>query len=121
MDWTFDDDRPIYIQLVEQLTTFIIRGDFSPSERLPSVRDLAQATRVNPNTMQKALAELEESGLVKTERTSGKFVTDDAQLIEKIKVQKARLLASDYFLGASRLGLTAKQAKELVNNFEEEK
>ena len=73
MNFIFDNDRPIYIQLVEQLEIFIISGKISPGERLPSVRDLALKTRVNPNTMQKALTELENLKLIYTERTNYMF------------------------------------------------
>ena len=82
----FDENNiPIYIQLVEQLKIYIISGEIKPGERLSSVRDLALQTKVNPNTMQKALVELEELSLVYTERTNGKYVTTDTSLIDKYK------------------------------------
>ena len=83
MDYIFDNDRPIYIQLVEMLKVEIISGKLKLGERLLSVRELAMKARVNPNTMQKALVELENCGLIYTERTNGKFVTQDNKLIEK--------------------------------------
>ena len=76
LDYIFDNERPIYIQLVERLRKEIVSGKLKAGERLPSVRELALTTRVNPNTMQKALVELENEGLVYTERTNGKFVTN---------------------------------------------
>lgn len=79
----FKNDRPIYIQLVEQLELHIITGRLEPGEKLPSVRDLAVQAQVNPNTMQRALQELEEKGLVTTERTNGKYITDHAHFIQK--------------------------------------
>ena len=85
MKFEFDNNIPIYIQLVEQIKTFIISGNLKPGERLPSVRDLALQTKVNPNTMQKALTELEELKLIYTERTNGKFVTNDQKLIDKYR------------------------------------
>ena len=69
MKFEFDNNIPIYIQLVEQLKIYIISGKIKPGERLPSVRDLALQTKVNPNTMQKALVELEELNLIYTENT----------------------------------------------------
>ena len=81
----FDNNTPIYIQLVEQLKIDIISGQLKSGERLPSVRDLALQNKVNPNTMQKALVELEELNLIYTERTNGKYVTEDTKLIEKHK------------------------------------
>jgi len=83
MEFHFTNDRPIYVQLVEQLELYIIAGQFSPGERLPSVRDLASSVKVNPNTMQRALNELEDKRLIITERTNGKFVTDDRKFLQK--------------------------------------
>lgn len=100
----FDNNVPIYIQLVEQLKIYIISGKLKPSERLPSVRDLAFQTKVNPNTMQKALAELEDLGLIYTERTNGKFVTDNQKLIDKYKKQYADELSKKYFFSMESIG-----------------
>lgn len=83
MNFIFDNDRPIYIQLVEQIKIYIISGKIELGSRLLSVRDLALQLQVNPNTVQKALTELEESKLIYTERTNGKFVTNDKKLVEK--------------------------------------
>ena len=77
MGWKIDDGRPIWTQLKEQMIKRIVSGTYSSGEKLPSVRDLAGEAGVNPNTMQKALAELERMGLVYSQRTSGRFVTDD--------------------------------------------
>ena len=85
MVFNFDNERPIYIQLVEQLRISILTSTFGIGEKIPSVRDLAMLAKVNPNTMQKALAELEEEKLIYTERTNGKFVTKDVKLINKIR------------------------------------
>lgn len=85
MDYLFDNERPIYIQLVEQLKIEIISGRLKMGEKIPSVRELAMNAKVNPNTVQKALAELERDGLIFTERTNGKFVTNDEKIIKKHK------------------------------------
>ena len=82
---SFSNDRPIYIQLVEQLEIFIISGKVKPGEKLPSVRDFALSNKVNPNTMQKALIELEEKKLIYTPSTSGKYVTNDINVINSYK------------------------------------
>ena len=81
MAWELDADRPIYAQLVERIQKEIVSGKYQPGEKLPSVRDLAAVAAVNPNTMQKAFAELERSGLIVTQRTSGRAVTEDTELI----------------------------------------
>ena len=96
MDYIFDNERPIYIQLVEKLRLEIVSGKLKQGERLPSVRELALIVRVNPNTMQKALVELENEGLVYTERTNGKFVTTDIKLIEKVKKGLAKEKITKY-------------------------
>ena len=81
----FDASRPIYAQLVERLKARILAGTYPPGGHLDSVRDLAAAAGVNPNTMQRALAQLESEGLVRTERTSGRYVTEDTNLIEQLR------------------------------------
>ena len=85
MDWTFRNDLPIYSQLVDQIKLAIVSGVFTPGMRLSSVRDMAAEAGVNPNTLQRALQELERAGLVFSQRTSGRFVTEDAALIAREK------------------------------------
>ena len=97
MKFDFDNNVPIYIQLVEQLKIYIISGKINSGERLPSVRELALKTKVNPNTMQKALVELEELKLVYTERTNGKYVTNDQKLIEKYKKNMQKKYLTNIF------------------------
>ena len=82
MEWKIDNNKPVYIQLVEQLKVKIISGEIELDSKLDSVRSLAADAMVNPNTMQKALAELEREGFVYSKRTSGRFVTDNNELIE---------------------------------------
>ena len=81
MTWSFDDNLPIYLQIIRILKYELARGKYQPGEKLPAVRELAMTAGVNPNTMQKALAELERDGLVKSQRTAGRFVTDDKEKI----------------------------------------
>lgn len=85
MTWEIKNDRPIYLQLVDYVYGDILSGHYSPGERLPSVRDLAKEASVNPNTMQKALQELEHSRILYSRGTSGRFVTDDLSLIASLK------------------------------------
>nr|WP_298877254.1 GntR family transcriptional regulator [uncultured Mogibacterium sp.] len=84
MEWKFVDGIPIYSQIVDELTVRIARHDYLPGQKLPSVRDIAAQACVNPNTVQRALAELERSGLVRTERTNGRFVTEDEKILKEI-------------------------------------
>ena len=114
MNFIFDNDRPIYIQLVEQLKIYIISGKINPGERLPSVRELALLIKVNPNTMQKALIELEDIKLVYTERTNGKFVTTNQKLIDKYKKDYANQLSQKYFLNMKNIGFNKEEALEYL-------
>ena len=120
MNFEFDNNIPIYIQLVEQLKKYIISGSIKPGERLPSVRELALLTKVNPNTMQKALVELEELKLIYTERTNGKFVTTNQKLIEKFKKEYAYELSNKYFSNMESIGFnkneSIKYLKEIGGN-----
>ena len=87
MGWILDKNRPIYLQLVETLQSRIVSGAYPPGAKIDSVRDLAAEAAVNPNTMQRALAELEQSGLLRAERTAGRFVTEDKELIAAVRRQ----------------------------------
>ena len=100
----FDNNTPIYIQLVEELKKSIISGTLKPNERIASVRDLALINKVNPNTMQKALSELESMKLIYTERTNGKFVTNDIKLINEFKNKYADSLTYNYEKNMKSLG-----------------
>ena len=90
MTWKFDDNRSIYAQLVEQIQIRIMTGVYEAGSKLPSVRELASEAGVNPNTMQRALAELENMGLVHSQRTSGRFVSDDENIVAELKKDFAR-------------------------------
>ncbi len=105
MEFIFDNNIPIYIQLLEYMKIYLISGVFKCGEKLPSVREFANTFKVNPNTMQKALSELENMKLIYTERTNGKYVTNDIKLIEKLKDDYAIELAKSYFRGMKRIGL----------------
>ena len=110
MDYIFDNERPIYVQLVEKLTLEIISGRLKAGERIMSVRELALTAKVNPNTMQKALIELEAEGLVYTERTNGKFVTENKELIMKIKKELAEEKVNNYLKDMKNIGITYEEA-----------
>ncbi len=110
MNFVFDNNTPIYMQLVKQLKIHIVSGKLLPGERLPSVRDLSLKLKVNPNTLQKALGELEEMGLIFTERTNGKFVTQDGTLIEKYKKEYANMLCRDFISNMKELGFDEQEA-----------
>lgn len=114
----FDASRPIYAQLVERLKARILAGTYPPGGHLDSVRDLAAAAGVNPNTMQRALAQLETEGLVRTERTAGRYVTEDTALIEQLRADTARTLASDFLEKMRGIGYSPAQAVALLEHWD---
>ena len=115
----FDASRPIYAQLVERLKAKILAGTYPPGGHLDSVRDLAAAAGVNPNTMQQALAQLETEGLVRTERTAGRFVTEDTALIEQLRADTAQTLAADFLEKMRGIGYGLEQAAALLERWNE--
>ena len=104
MEWKFRSDQPIYSQLVEQIKLGIVSGNFQPGERLASVRDMAAEAGVNPNTMQRALQELERDGMVYSQRTAGRFVTEDMRVIESAKKQFAEEQIRGFLEAMGKLG-----------------
>ena len=119
MNFEFNNTSPIYIQIIEQIKIKIISGEILPLERLPSVRELALITKVNPNTMQKALTELEETGLIFTERTNGKFVTGDNALIEKHRKEYADCLCQKFLKEMKNLGYGGEETLKYIETQEE--
>ena len=114
MDWNFESDRPIYIQLVEKMKIAIISGKYKPGDRLPSVRDFAIEIKANPNTVQRAYSELEENGLVITQRTNGKFVTEDINLIKKMREEIAKQNLEKFVDNMTQLGFTEDEIREYL-------
>lgn len=114
MAWNMDSDRPIYAQLVEHIRMQIVSGYYPPGGWLPTVRDLAAEAAVNPNTMQKAFAELERSGLIVTQRTSGRTVTEDEELIDKIRGDMAQSHVGVFVSQMQKLGYTKEQVVALL-------
>ena len=106
MKWIIDSDRPIYKQLVEQIEMRIISGAYAPGDKLESVREMAMDAGVNPNTMQKALAELERMELVFAQRTSGRFITDDLKVIEEAKKNLAVQEIGAFLEKMKKLGMS---------------
>ena len=114
MSWVFDSGQPIYLQLVQQLKLRILTGVYPPGSRFPTVRELAVEAQVNPNTMQRAMAELEALGLLRTERTSGRFVTADEALLAEGKQKLAAAHIGEFFRRMRELGYSAEEALALA-------
>lgn len=120
MTWELKNDRPIFRQLVEHIQLMIVSGGYKPGEKLPSVRDLAAEASVNPNTMQKALADLEQSGLVYAQRTSGRYITEDEGMIAKLKNELATQQILDFLEKMGQIGFSKQQTIELMTKTGEE-
>lgn len=119
MAWNLDSDRPIYAQILEVIQLRIIAGQYPPGEKIPSVRELAAEAGVNPNTMQKALSELEREGLVMAQRTSGRIVTEDMEMIRTTRNQLAREQVQVFVDKMERLGFNKKEIVALLEQMEE--
>lgn len=119
MAWSLQSDRPLYAQLVGQLQRMIVTGVYPAGSRLPSVRELAAEAAVNPNTMQRALVKLEEDGLIFTQRTSGKYVTEEQEKIMETKKEMAEQLIFQFMEDMSHLGYTKEQTMTMINRTEE--
>lgn len=120
MSWNLDSSRPIYTQIVERISLDIIAGKYQPGARLPSVRDFASEAGVNPNTMQKALAELEREDLVHSERTSGRFITEDTAMIEKMREELATTQIRDFFEKMQQMGFDTEKTIALIERIMKE-
>ena len=118
MNWNIRNDAPVYTQLVDQIARAIILGQFPPGSKLPSVRDFASDAGVNPNTMQRALAELETRGLLETQRTAGRTVTSDTEKITQTRQALAQTLVHNFYHQALALGLTKAEITALLEQEE---
>lgn len=116
MTWDLSSDRPIYTQLIEQIELKICSGIYEPGTKMPSVRDLATEAAVNPNTMQRALSELEETGLLYSQRTTGRFVTEDINLIKKTRAKIAKEHIEQFLNRMAELGFNNEEIIEFLTN-----
>lgn len=116
MEWLFDTNAPIYSQLIDRIKLGIVSGELPPGARLPSVRDMATEAGVNPNTMQRALQELERETLVFSQRTSGRFVTEDENVINAEKKAFADTQVAHFLDSMSSLGFTPQEILALLES-----
>lgn len=111
----FDNSSPIWTQLVAEFSRRIVTGDWAPGEKMPGVRELAADLGVNPNTAQRALAELERRGLCRSERATGRFVTDDTALIDSVRADLATGAADEFIARVLGLRMAHEQARALID------
>lgn len=120
MDWSFSNDRAIYTQIVEKIQQCIVSGKLNPGEKIPAVRELAAEAGVNPNTMQRALAHLEQIGFLYSTRTSGRYVTENTALIQSEKNNVAMAEMEKFFEKMKNLGFSKDEIVGFIKNYETE-
>ena len=115
MGWNLSGSSPIFIQIIEHIKLDIIAGYYKPGEKLPSVREFAGLAAVNPNTMQKSLSELENTGLIYSNRTSGKFVTEDEELIAAMKTEIAKQYCDEFITKINSIGYSNEEIRKIIS------
>ena len=120
MSWQFSNHRPIYVQLIEQIQLKILSGEYEPGVKLPSIRDLSAEAAVNPNTLQRAFSELEQKGLVYTQRTAGRFISEDQERIGILRQQYAKEAVAAFYVQMQSLGYSTGEILSLVTEITEE-
>lgn len=114
MAWSFSPDRAVYLQVADKIRARVVSGEYVTGEQIPTVRQLAIEAAVNPNTMQRALTELEAEGLLESSGTLGRFVTTDAEVIIACKDKMIRELVSDFVRNVERLGVTQQNIIKVI-------
>ena len=114
--YKFENDRPIYLQIVDDILTKVFREEIKLGDKLESVRDLAILYTVNPNTIQRALTELEDEGLIITQRTSGKFITEDEQTIKNLRNSLAHETLEKFLIDMDKLDISLEELIELIKS-----
>ena len=121
MNWKFSGDRPVYQQIMENIRGAVLRGELPPGGKVPSVRDLAAAAQVNPNTMQRAMTELERAGLLVGGGTSGRTVTEDPEVLNEMKERILEELARECAEKFMVFGISPSQAAKLLMELDKKK
>ena len=119
--WNFHNNTPIYLQIVDEIKMQIISGNWKPGEKIASVREIAQEAGVNPNTVQRALSELERHELLFAQRTNGRFVTEDVEMIKNIRREVATQTMKETLEALLQMGYTPKELEEIVSVYLEDR
>ncbi|HFU4203600.1 TPA: GntR family transcriptional regulator [Streptococcus suis] len=117
MAWKFDNNIPIYIQITNAIKLQIVTNQLQPGDKLPTVRDLAEIAGVNPNTVQRALSDLEDEGFVYSVRTTGRFVTDNTELITQTRIELAQQELENFVTNMLNLGFDPSELNEQLENY----
>ena len=118
--WEFNNDKPVYIQIMDEIKSKIISGEYTAGQRIPSVRELAEEARVNPNTMQKALMEAEREGYIVSMRTIGKYITNDVNKIAELKLYTAQNEGINFVRKMKKLGLSYDEVQTTIKKLYDE-
>ena len=119
MEWKFTGEQPVYQQIITTIQGAVLSGEYAPGSRIPAVRELAAMAKVNPNTMQRALAELERQQLLVAAGTAGRFVTDNQEILRQLRQQRLGELARDCARQFAVYGLSPREAAALLEGLEE--
>ncbi|MGT2736257.1 GntR family transcriptional regulator [Streptococcus orisratti] len=117
MSWKFDEKSPIYAQIAQHVKMQIISQEIKSGEQLPTVRELAEIAGVNPNTMQRAFSELEREGMVYSQRTSGRFVTDDTEIIAQKRKEVAELELRNFVDNMAKIGFDTQDIPSILETY----
>jgi len=120
MPWEISSERSVYLQLIDIIKQKIMSGEYKPGQRMESVRELAAEAAVNPNTMQRALTELEREGFLFTQRTSGRFISEDAAKIAELRLESVKKRAKEFYLEMQKNGLSSDEIIQLIQKTAEE-
>ncbi|WP_290772982.1 GntR family transcriptional regulator [Anaerofustis sp.] len=120
MAWEFKSDRPIYLQIANQIEQDILKGKYKAGDKLASVREFASEANVNPNTMQKAFGELEKNDIVFSSRTSGRFVTENEEVIKRRRVLLAKEYINEFLFKMREIGFTDNEIVSIINDIQQE-
>lgn len=120
LQWKFSGNQPVYVQIMEHIRSAVLMGEFPPGARIPPVREFAAIAQVNPNTMQRAMVELEREGLLISCGTMGRFVTNDLSVVEQMRKRVVDATVQSCAAQFRALGVSMAQAAQLLLETEQE-
>ena len=121
MKWEFKNGIPIYLQIIAQIKVMIASGELRAGSKIPPVREMAVEAGVNPNTMQRALTQLEQEGLLYTQRTAGRFVSEDKNVMKELRKAMSEQYIADMFHNLEKMGMDKQEIIAAVKNYEKDK
>lgn len=120
MAWSFNNEQPLYLQIVDGIKRRIIMGEYAPGSQLPTVRQLAEETAINPNTVQKAMGQLEQEELVFSQGTIGRYISQDPELPKTLLTALASKQIRTFLDAMNTLGISREQTIQLIEDISKE-